>query len=130
MQQHFKDSKTATVDVIDTRGCVLYRHTKLNPNRASEAELRDYKTVATGVTAGLPCYKRSTHVPAAVAQFESAKQQAAMMSWAFPMLVGAVGGVLLSAAKRRLCPPKDATRGYNALSRESMASEGKHGSVP
>lgn len=28
---HFVDAETVTVDAIDTRGCVLYRHTKLHP---------------------------------------------------------------------------------------------------
>ena len=81
---HFVDGETATVDVIDTRGCVLYRHTKLNPNTMSAAEIREASVVTTGVSAGLPCYERSGHVPAAVEQFHSAKQQAAMMSWALP----------------------------------------------
>ena len=127
---HFTDSKTATVDVIDTRGCVLYRHTKLNPNTANEAELRESTVATTGVTAGLPCYERSTHVPAAVAQFQSAKQQAAMMSWALPMLVGVVAGLLLSACKRRMWPPKEPKRGYDVISRSSVVSDGKDDSVP
>lgn len=134
---HFADSKTATVDVIDTRGCVLYRHTKLNPNTASAAELREARArgagSTTGISAGLPCYERSGHVPAAVAQFHSAKQQAAMMSWALPMLVGVVAGLLLSACKRRLCAPKQAattySRGYSAVSKGD-AGDGTGTGVP
>jgi 3',5'-cyclic AMP phosphodiesterase CpdA len=127
---HFTDRKTATVDVIDTRGCVLYRHTKLNPNTASEAELRESTIATNGVTAGLPCYERTAHVPAAVAQFQSAKQQAAMMSWALPMLVGVVGGLVLSACKQKVCARKEDTKGYNMISRSSVVSEDKDSSVP
>ena len=37
----FIDAKTAEVDIIDRFGCVVYRYTKRNPNRLSEAELAE-----------------------------------------------------------------------------------------
>ena len=39
----FVDAKTAEVDIIDRFGCVVYRYTKRNPNRLSEAELAGMK---------------------------------------------------------------------------------------
>ena len=53
-----------------------------------------------GVASALPCYERQQHTPAAVAEFEAAKRQAAREgSWLLPALGGVALGLLTSFLK-------------------------------
>lgn len=93
----FFDAETAQVDIVNRHGCVVYRFNKVNPNTASTPQ----QPVASGIRSALPCYTKTGHTPAAVEQFRQAKRDVEFMGWILPLLVGIVGGAVLSSAVHR-----------------------------
>jgi hypothetical protein len=94
----FVDRHHAEVDVIDTRGCVVYRLEKTNPNRVPPAG-----PPAPRSARPLPCYPMTGHVPAAARAAAHRQVELARSAWLPPALAGLVLGLLLSWLRRWVC---------------------------